>query len=281
MANLLTLWKNSKLELEKEGLESPTIDARILLLNALNINRIDLVTDPYREAEEKAVEKLREFLERRKTREPVAHIVGKKAFWKLEFASDPRALVPRPETEVIVDLILKGHGEEKQKVLDIGTGTGAIILSLLDERPNWEGVATDVSTDALELAEINAKLHGLQDRVKLVNTNWTDGIDEQFDIIVSNPPYIPSNVIPTLAVDVKDYDPILALDGGHDGLEPYRILFDRLPQLLKDNGTFAFEFGINQANDIMELAKATNKFQNLAIIKDLSDIERVIIGKKK
>ena len=281
MTNLVTLWKNAKSELEAAGVDSPTIDARILLLDALKISRTDLLNDPYREVAKADEDKLNAFLARRKTREPVAHIIGKKAFWKLEFASDARALVPRPETEVIVDYVVKTNGEDEKRVLDIGTGTGAIILSLLAERHQWKGVATDISKDALELAQINANMHGLENRVEFLNTNWVDGVTGEFDIVVSNPPYIPSHVIPTLDTDVKDYDPHLALDGGHDGLEPYRIIFAALPNLLKQGGVFAFEFGIGQAKEILEIAQNSSYFTELAIIKDLSDIERVIIGKKQ
>lgn len=281
MTNLVTLWKNAKSELEAAGVDSPTIDARILLLDALKISRTDLLTDPYREVAKIDEDKLAVFIERRKTREPVAHIIGKKAFWKLEFASDARALVPRPETEVIVDYVLKTNGDDEKRILDIGTGTGAIILSLLAERHHWQGVATDISNDALELAQINANMHGLENRVEFLNTNWVDGVNGEFDVVVSNPPYIPSHIIPTLDKDVKDYDPHLALDGGHDGLEPYRIIFAALPTILKQGGAFALEFGIGQAKDILEIAKKENHFTELAIIKDLSDIERVIIGKKQ
>lgn len=281
MTNLVTLWKNAKSELEAAGVDSPTIDARILLLDALKISRTDLLNDPYREVAKADEDKLNTFLARRKTREPVAHIIGKKAFWKLEFASDARALVPRPETEVIIDYVVKTNGEDEKRVLDIGTGTGAIILSLLAERHQWTGVATDISKDALELAQINANMHSLENRVEFLNTNWVDGVKGEFDIVVSNPPYIPSHVIPTLDTDVKDYDPHLALDGGHDGLEPYRIIFAALPNLLKQGGVFAFEFGIGQAKEILEIAQNSGYFTELAIIKDLSDIERVIIGKKQ
>lgn len=281
MTNLVTLWKNAKIFLEKVGVDSPTIDARILLLDALKIKRTDLLTDPYRKVSKEDQKKLENYLDRRATFEPVAHIVGKKAFWKLEFASDKRALVPRPETEVIVDYIIKNCDDNEKTVLDIGTGTGAIILSLLAERHKWEGVATDISSDALELAQINANMHGLENRVVFMNTNWVDGIDEQFDIVVSNPPYIPTDIIKMLDEDVRDFDPHLALDGGLDGLDPYHIIFAALPNILKPNGVFAVEFGIDQAKEIMEIAKKQEKLENLKIINDLSDIERIIVGNLK
>lgn len=282
MTNLVTLWKNAKSRLEAGGIESPTIDARIMLLKACDVTRNEIVTDPYREISADKEALLDSFIERRLTREPVAHIVGKKAFWSLELNSDARALVPRPETEVIVDFILKFDKENKPaRILDLGTGTGAILLALLAERSEWSGIGIDISDDALSLSNENAKIHGLDERATFKKGNWVEGIDEEFDIVVSNPPYIPSKDIETLDIDVKNYDPILALDGGEDGLEPYRILFENLPHILKKNGVFAFEFGINQANSIKEMAQNQKELHEIHILKDLSNIERVIIGTRK
>lgn len=282
MTNLVTLWKNTKTRLEAGNIESPTIDARILLIKACDITRNDIVTDPYREIAPDKEEILNKFVERRLKREPVAHIVGKKAFWSLELNSDARALVPRPETEVIVDFILKFDKENKPtRILDLGTGTGAILLALLAERSEWSGIGIDISDEALSLSNENAKIHGLENRAHFQKGNWTQGIEEEFDIVVSNPPYIPSKDIETLDIDVKNYDPILALDGGEDGLEPYRILFEKLPHILKKGGVFAFEFGINQAKSIKEMAQKQKELHEIHILKDLSNIERVIIGTRK
>ncbi len=282
MTNLVTLWKNAKNRLESAGIESPTIDARILLISACEISRNDLVTDPYREIAPEKIAKLNEFLARRETREPVAHIVGKKGFWNLELKSDTRALVPRPETEVIVDLVLKFHKDAKNiKILDLGTGTGAILLALLAERSDWNGIGIDASLPALELAQENAKMHGLEKRAIFQNGDWFEGLNETFDIIVSNPPYIPTNDISGLDKDVRDFDPISALDGGEDGLDPYRIIFEKLDEFLKPNGFFALEFGIGQAKAIKSIANANFYLHEIHIIKDLSDKERVIIGRRK
>lgn len=280
MTNLVTLWKNTKTRLEAEGINSPTIDARILLIAATGATRNEIVTDPYREVSPEKITILDGFIARRLKREPVAHIVGKKAFWSLELLSDARALVPRPETEVIIDYALKRFDDgTKLRVLDIGTGSGAILLALLAERKNWTGIGTDKSEAALSLAQENAKMHSLEARAEFRNTNWADGIDESFDLIVSNPPYIPSKDIPHLDIDVKDYDPLDALDGGETGLDPYPILFARLGELLKPNGMFLFEFGINQAKDILKIARNFEYLSEIQIVQDLSGIDRVIIGK--
>ncbi len=282
MTNLVTLWKNSKNRLETAGIESPTIDARILLIHACGVTRNDLVTDPYREIATEKVAVLDGFLARRENREPVAHIVGKKAFWNIELKSDTRALVPRPETEVIVDLVLKFHKDHHGlSILDLGTGTGAILLSLLADRKDWSGIGIDASEVALELATENAIIHGLENRVKLQTGNWFEGLASKFDIIVSNPPYIPSKDISSLDRDVREFDPHMALDGGEDGLDPYRIIFKEIHQYLKPNGFFALEFGINQTEKIKELAQANENLHEFHIVKDLSNIERVIIGRRK
>lgn len=279
MTTLVKTWTYAKKRLEAAGIDSPTIDARILLIAATGATRNEIVTNPHQTIGETALAKLEAFLERRIKREPVAHIVGKKAFWSLELLCDARALVPRPETEVIVDLMLKRFGDDTAlSVLDIGTGSGAILLALLAERKSWRGIGTDKSEAALSLAVENANLHGLETRAKFIQTNWADGIEEKFDIIVSNPPYIPSGDIASLAVDVKDFDPIHALDGGETGLDPYFHLFENLGKYLKPDGVFAFEFGIGQGADISEIATKSGFGANLRIIQDLSGIERVIMG---
>lgn len=281
MTNLVSLWKNAKAILEKNGIESPTIDARLLLIAATGVTRNEIVTDPYREIAKEHEDALNKMIERRLKREPVAHIIGKKAFWNLELNCDSRALVPRPETEVIVDFILKYDKENnKARILDLGTGTGAILLALLAERSNWSGLGIDISNDALFLAIENANIHSLSNRAEFKIGNWCENINEEFDYIVSNPPYIPTKDLEKLEIDVRNYDPHLALDGGEDGLEPYRILFKKLPFILKKGGLFAFEFGINQAQDIKKLAQNEKQLHEIHILKDLSNKERVIIGKK-
>jgi release factor glutamine methyltransferase len=276
---LVKAWTAARKRLEAANIDTPVIDARILLLAATETNRATLIGDPQRPLTPEAALKFETFVQRRERREPAAHIVGKKGFWTLDLISDCRGLVPRPETEVIVDLILKAHAVDvPNRVLDLGVGSGAILLALLAERKSWTGVGIDHSEDALALAAENATHIGLTDRIDLRVGDWHQGVDERFDIVVSNPPYIPSAVIATLQDEVRLHDPHLALDGGEDGLDPFRILFSALPEVLKPSGVFAFEFGIGQADAVMALAQSVSGLINLRVIKDLSDIDRVIFG---
>ena len=276
---LVKAWTAARRRLELAGIDTPVIDARILLLAATGVSRNTLISEPHTPLEPAAQDLFESYVRRRETREPAAHIVGIKGFWTLELKSDRRGLVPRPETEVIVDLVLKAYAVDTPvRVLDLGIGSGTILLALLAERKTWTGIGVDASYDALTLAHENAQLHGLSDRITLQQGDWHYGLDERFDIVVSNPPYIPSHVIETLQDDVRHFDPRMALDGGKDGLDPYRILFAALPSLLKVGGMFAFEFGIDQGPEILAMAEKVTGIMNVRVIKDLSNIDRVIIG---
>jgi release factor glutamine methyltransferase len=276
---LVKAWTAARKRLEVAGIDTPVIDARILLLAASGVPRTTLISEPHTPLEGDAQALFESFVARREKREPAAHIVGTKGFWTLDLKSDRRGLVPRPETEVIVDLVLKAYAvDSPQSVLDLGIGSGTILLALLAERKTWTGVGVDISQDALDLASENAQMHGLTSRVIFQKGNWHQDIGERFDIVVSNPPYIPSAVIETLQDDVRNYDPRIALDGGEDGLEPYRVLFSALPDLLKAGGMFAFEFGIDQGPQILSMAQSVAGLMNIRLIKDLSNIDRVVIG---
>lgn len=276
---LVKAWTAARKRLETAGIDTPVIDARILLLAATKLPRVTLISEPHTALEPAAQDLFETYVSRREAREPAAHIVGTKGFWTLDLISDRRGLVPRPETEVIVDLVLKAHAVDTPlRVLDLGIGSGTILLSLLAERKTWSGIGVDVSHDALTLAHENAVLHGLSDRISLQHGDWHYGVGERFEIVVSNPPYIPSATIDTLDDEVRHHDPRLALDGGEDGLTPYRVLFGALPSLLKPEGMFAFEFGIDQGPDMLRLASAVKGLTNVRLIKDLSNIDRVVIG---
>jgi release factor glutamine methyltransferase len=276
---LVKAWTAARRALEAAGVDTPVIDARILLLAATGHPRAVLISEPHTPMSPEAVATFDSYVARRAAREPAAHIVGTRGFWTLDLKSDGRGLVPRPETEVIVDLVLKGENAEVPlRILDLGTGPGTILLALLAERPQWTGVGVDVSEDALSLARDNAELHGLKDRVQWLSGVWGQGITEAFDVIVSNPPYIASAVIDTLQPEVRDYDPRLALDGGVDGLEAYRAIIPDLPRLLKPNGLFVLEIGHDQSKSVPAMVMTQPLLGPTQVVKDLSDLHRVVIG---
>ena len=281
MTTLVQAWKDAQTRLKAAAVDSPAIDARLLLEAAAGVTRLEVVTDPYRQIPEDALATLNDYVERRARREPVARILGRKGFWKLLLTVTPDVLTPRPDTEVIVDLALRAFPEGMPfQMLDIGTGSGAILLAVLAERPAAKGVGTDISEEALAVARDNAASLDLGGRAAFLRTSWADGLaDEAFDLVVSNPPYIRSAEIEGLEPEVKDHEPHLALDGGPDGLEAYRILAPEILRLLKPGGVFAVETGWDQAEQVRELFDLAGGEQTV-VVKDLGDRDRVVTGIK-
>lgn len=278
---LLQAWQSAKTRLEAVGLTGPVIDARLLVEAAADATRADIVTDPHRPLSPEQEERLADYVSRRERREPVSHILGRKGFWKVMLAVNADVLTPRPETEVIVDYVLKQFPEGMAfNILDLGVGSGAIILSILAERPAAKGLATDISDDALAVARENASNLGLASRVAFARGDWTAGLaDESFDVIVSNPPYIASEVIETLDPEVRHFDPRLALDGGADGLDAYRQLAPEIMRVLKPGGLFAVEIGFDQKDTVEALFNEAGA-SGVWTIKDLSTHDRVVVGVK-
>ena len=278
---LLQAWQSAKTRLEAVGLTGPVIDARLLVEAAADATRADIVTDPYRALTPEQEETLADYVARRERREPVSHILGRKGFWKIMLAVNADVLTPRPETEVIVDYILKQFPEEMAfNILDLGVGSGAIILSILAERPAAKGLATDISDEALAVARENAANLGLASRIAFARGDWTTGLaDESFDVVVSNPPYIASEVIETLEPEVRQYDPRLALDGGADGLSAYRRLAPEIMRVLRPGGAFAVEIGYDQKDSVEALFNEAGA-SDVWTIKDLSTHDRVVVGVK-
>jgi release factor glutamine methyltransferase len=279
---LLTAWTGARDRLKEAQIDSPVIDARILVEAACNATRTDLVTDPYRPitAEQKAI--LDGYLERRARREPVARIIGRKGFWKIMLNVDSHVLIPRPDTEVIVDVALKNTLEHASlRILDLGVGSGAILLAILAERPAAKGLGIDISEEALAVARDNAAALGLDNRLALLRGDWTAGLDaSEFDLVVSNPPYIASNEIETLEPEVRDHEPRLALDGGPDGLDAYRVLAPEILRVLKPGGLFLVEIGWTQSEAVEDLFRQAGAL-DVATIKDLADRNRVVAGRRK
>ena len=279
---LLQAWQGTKARLEAVGLTGPVIDARLLVEAAAGATRADIIGDPYRVLSADQVQTLETYVTRRERREPVSHILGRKGFWKIMLAVNANVLTPRPDTEVIVDMILKAMPEGQTfSILDLGVGSGAILLSILAERPGGKGLGVDVSEDALAVARENAANLGLANKIALLRGDWTTGLgDESFDVIVSNPPYIASSVIETLEPEVSVHEPRLALDGGADGLDAYRILAPEILRVLKPGGIFAVEIGFDQ-KEAVEALFLTAGAQDINTVLDLANHDRVVMGKKK
>jgi release factor glutamine methyltransferase len=215
---------------------------------------------------------------RRLAREPVDRIIAQRGFWTLELSITPATLAPRPDTETVVSLacdLMKTRRLEPLRILDLGTGTGAILLALLTELPNATGLGRDISAEALDVARQNAILNGLAVRARFEQASWLDNLEGAFDLIVSNPPYIPTAEIATLDEEVRNHDPHLALDGGADGLDPYRAILPHLGRRLTDRGFAVLEFGQGQAADVARLAYA-EQLQVIEIRRDFGGIERAI-----
>lgn len=279
---LLQAWQSAKTRLETAGLAGPVIDARLLVEAAAEATRADIVTDPYRALTPEQEERLADYLARRERRQPVSHILGRKGFWKIMLSVTPDVLTPRPDTEVIVDYVLKKFPDEAAafQILDLGVGSGAIVLSILAERPQARGLATDISDDALAVARENAANLGLANQIAFARGDWTEGLaDASFDVVVSNPPYIASEVIETLEPEVKDHEPRVALDGGADGLDAYRHLAPEILRVLKPGGLFAVEIGYDQKDAVEALFNEVGA-GDVWTIKDLSTNDRVVVGVK-
>ncbi|GAA0616460.1 peptide chain release factor N(5)-glutamine methyltransferase [Brevundimonas kwangchunensis] len=274
---LLTAWKAATARLKEGRIDSPSIDSRLLLEVAANCSRTDILTDPYRVMTPDQLTTLDGYVDRRLKREPVSRILGKKGFWKIMLNVTPDVLSPRPDTEAILDVVMLAYApHESFTMIDLGTGSGAILLATLAERAAAKGVGTDISTEALAVARENAANLDLDNRCDFIRTEWATGFgDQSFDLVVSNPPYIPSDDIPGLDPEVRDHDPVLALDGGPDGLVAYRELAPEIMRILKPGGTFAVEIGWDQGPQVKALFEQAG-FENVIVVKDLSDRDRVV-----
>jgi release factor glutamine methyltransferase len=278
---LLQAWQGARSRLEAAGVPGPVIDARVLVEAACSVTRADIVGDPHRELSAAQVEQLDAYLERRIRREPVSHILGRKGFWNIMLGVTADVLTPRPETEVIVDHALRLFPEGRPfRILDLGVGSGAILLAILAERPAARGLGIDVSEEALAVARDNAARLGLADRIALLRGDWSGGLaGSEFDLVVSNPPYIASPVIETLDPEVRDYEPRIALDGGPDGLDAYRRLAPEILRMLRPGGRFLVEIGYDQKAAAESLFRAAGAME-VETLQDLSTHDRVVTGMK-
>ena len=240
------------------GIEDADVDARVLAGHALHLDRARLISQTDRVLEAREVNAISGLAARRLKREPVSRILGRKEFWSLALAVTPDVLVPRPETETVVegalDFVVRGGLRmEKLRILDIGTGSGALLVALLNELPNATGIGTDISRAALEAAQINVTQFGFEGRCSLISCDMAAGVEGHFDLVVSNPPYVARGDIASLAPEVRDYDPMMALDGGDDGLAAYRSISADAKRLLAQGGRLFVELGAGQEPNVRKI----------------------------
>lgn len=266
------------------GIEDAKADARILAAHALKLSRAQLISQGERKLEPREIDALAARAARRLKREPVSRIVGEREFWGLRFEINPSVLDPRPETETLVEatldwMVTRHLRNEALRLLDIGTGSGALLLALLSELPAAIGVATDKNLDALNVARANAQRLGFAERCIFIAADYARALRGPFDLIVSNPPYIASGDIDQLAPEVRDYDPLLALDGGADGLDAYRAIVNDAPRLLAPRGRLIVELGHGQADVVAEIATRAG-LSVTALRADLAGISRALCASR-
>ena len=268
----------ARTRLAEAGIETASVDARVLLEFALARPQVWLHANPEALIAAADLDRFEGLLARREQRQPVSQIVGRREFWSLSFDVTRDVLTPRPDSETLIEAVLEQLPDRTApiRILDLGTGTGCLLLTLLSEYGSATGVGIDVSPAALQVAARNGQKLGLDARVDWMLGQWDTQLDANFDVVISNPPYIESGALAALDRDVVDYEPHLALDGGADGLDAYREILTHMANVLAANGLLAFEIGEGQADAITALASGAGL--NLrAARQDLSNILRVLV----
>ncbi|CAA0101681.1 Release factor glutamine methyltransferase [Starkeya nomas] len=261
------------------GLETPEREARALLRAGLGLSDVDLLARADAAVPEAEAHRLRALAARRAAGEPLARLVGRREFWSLDFALAPETLVPRPETETLVEAALAAFPDRATPlaILDLGTGSGALLAALLSEYPAAFGIGVDLSPGAARQARANLESLGLGARAAILVGAWADALAGRFDLVVSNPPYIPTMDIAALDREVREHDPLLALDGGPKGLDAYRAIARALPGLLRPGGRAVLELGIGQEGDVATLLTAVGLAPDGPARRDLAGIARAIV----
>ena len=266
--------------LKESKISSYILDSELLLSKTLNKSREEILTNLDQIISEESISVFEKYLKRRKNKEPIAYIIEKKEFWSKSFKVSKDTLIPRPETELLVDELIKIFSGKQISILDIGTGSGCIIISLLSNLEKSFGTGIDISRDAILIAKKNAKKHQLKNRVKFFKKSTDNLFGKKFDLIVSNPPYIEKKDIKNLSDDIKKYEPIMALDGGNDGLDLIKKFIYKSRQILKIKGTLALEIGKEQFKKVSKIL-IDNNFRIKHVIKDYKDNIRCIIANYK
>jgi release factor glutamine methyltransferase len=269
--------KEAVLLMKAAGLDTPVLDARLIVQHALGISWDTLYLKEDQPLTDGERTRLEAELARRAAHEPVSRIVGRRHFWTLDLAVTPDTLDPRADTESLIETVVAAIPDRTRplRILDLGTGTGAILLALLAEYPDASGFGVDISEGALATARTNADSHGLAARVQFARGNWGQGLEGPFDVIVSNPPYIERQDLPGLPPEVREHDPMLALDGGLDGLDAYRALIPAVVSLLAPDGLAVLEIGAGQADSVTAIAQSCG-LKPAGRKVDLGGIERAL-----
>ena len=266
--------------LKKASIASSKLDCEILLSNVLKINRENLLIDLNKRINNKELIKFNKLINRRKKKEPVAYIVGHKEFWNKKFKVNCNVLIPRPDTEILVEEVIKIIKINSSiNILDIGTGTGCVLLSVLHERKKCYGTGIDISKKAINIAKHNAKIQQIKNRIKFINSSIDKFYVGKYDLIISNPPYIKSSDIKYLGKDVGFYEPRIALNGGCDGYSRIKEIINKSSILIKKKGKLFLEIGYNQRNEVVKILN-NNSFYINKVVKDLGKKNRCIISTK-
>ena len=276
--------------LEKKGIDSPRLTAEILLAHKLNVDRVTLYLNFDQPLTENELSGYRTLIQKRTKREPLQYITGTQEFWSLEFVVTPQVLIPRPETELLVEQAIErlkvfpAVENHTPRILDLGTGCGAIAISLAKEVQQTKIWATDISAGALELARLNAEKHGIADKIRFIQGNlWESLLDQgvTFDIILSNPPYIASEEFKDLAPEVRDYEPRLALDGREGGMHFIEKIISEAPAFMNPGGWIMLEMAPGQTEKALELIGEIKEYGEKTRIKDYSHLYRVVMAQRK
>ena len=253
--------------LKEKNIPTNILDSELLLSKSLNKSREELLINLEQNINKRDLTNFNKYLIRRSKKEPIAYLIGEKEFWSKKFFVNKSTLIPRPETELLVEKLVTLYKKKRVNILDIGTGTGCVIISLLSELKNSSGMAVDISSKALFVAKKNALKFRLSNRIKFLSQHFEGIHNKKFDLIVSNPPYITRYGIKNLSDDIKKFEPRMALDGGNDGLDLIKKVIYKSKKILKINGTLALEIGNEQINKVSKIL-VDNKFIIKCVIKD-------------
>ena len=265
-------------ELNKNDIKSFRLDSEILLSKILGKSREEILITPESKIKFKAEKDFKNFIKRRTLKEPIAYITQEKEFWSKRFEVSKHTLIPRPETELMVEKLIEIYNDKKISILDIGTGSGCIIISLLSELNNSRGIGLDISKEALIIAKKNAEKNNIFKKIKFLHGSFLELNNRKFDLIVSNPPYIETKALRNLEEDIKKYEPLIALDGGNDGLDVIKKVIYKSKEILKIKGLLALEIGNGQYNKVSKILRKNN-YNIVHRVKDYKENVRCVISR--